>query len=63
MSYIKATGICLKNEIAAIKKKGDVALHPIFEALTNSFEDIRERFGYDGCAKVLFRYSVDDLVL
>ena len=31
-------------------KEKRVALHPIFEALTNSFEAIRERFGYDGCA-------------
>lgn len=43
--YFTAVGICLRNELSSIKKKKDVPLHPIFEAITNSFEAITERFG------------------
>lgn len=45
MTYFKATGISIKNEVESIKKKKDAALHPVFEALANSFEAVRERFG------------------
>ena len=43
-SFIKATGIWYKNEINTIKKKSDVHLQPVFEAIMNAWESILDRF-------------------
>lgn len=63
MEYHSATGICLVNEIASIKKKNDAPLHPVFEALVNSFEAIRERFGAEfqnGRINITFAFDKQD---
>ena len=41
--FIKATGIFYKNELNAIKKSG-VQLQPVYEAFSNAWESIEERF-------------------
>lgn len=44
MEYVKARGIAYKNEIPTIKKKKDVVLQPIYEAFTNAWEAIVEKY-------------------
>ena len=41
--FIKAIGIFYKNELNAIKKSG-VQLQPVYEAFSNAWESIEERF-------------------
>ena len=41
--FIKAVGIFYKNELNAIKKSG-VQLQPVYEAFSNAWESIEERF-------------------
>ncbi|MDE5574623.1 MAG: hypothetical protein K2I87_02795 [Bacteroidales bacterium] len=42
--YIKAVGIWYANELPTIKKKKDAVLQPIFEAFTNAWEAIVEKY-------------------
>jgi hypothetical protein len=51
MEYISATGIYYKNEIESIKKKTGEQLRPVFEAVTNSWESLLQKFGDDGLDK------------
>lgn len=46
MEYIRAKGIYYPNELRSIRKSGDM-LQPIYEAFTNAWEAIHERFGSD----------------
>ena len=41
--FIKAIGIFYKNELNTIKKSG-VQLQPVYEAFSNAWESIEERF-------------------
>lgn len=50
MEYISATGIYYKNEIESMKKSGE-PLRPIFEAVTNSWESLLQKFGEEGLGK------------
>lgn len=50
MEYISATGIYYKNEIESMKKSGE-QLRPVFEAVTNSWESLLQKFGEDGLGK------------
>ena len=45
MEYIKARGIWYRSELNTIRKKKDVFLQPLFEALTNAWEAIGEKYG------------------
>ena len=51
MEYIKARGIYYRGELNTIKKKKEVWLQPIYEALTNAWEAILERFGQEGLSQ------------
>lgn len=42
--YIKAKGIWYANEIKTIKKNNTHALHPVYEAFTNAWEAILDKF-------------------
>lgn len=44
MEYIKARGIRYANELPTIRKKKDAPLQPVFEAFTNAWEAIREKY-------------------
>ena len=44
MEYIKALGIRYANELPTIRKKKDTPLQPVFEAFTNAWEAIREKY-------------------
>lgn len=44
MEYITGYGIRYANEIPTIRKKKDTPLQPVFEAITNSWEAIREKY-------------------
>lgn len=44
MKFITAVGIYYPNEISTIKKKKDSVLQPIFEAFTNAWEAIVEKY-------------------
>lgn len=44
MEYIKALGIRYSNELPTIRKKKDTPLQPVFEAFTNAWEAIREKY-------------------
>lgn len=44
MEYIKARGIRYANELPTIRKKKNTPLQPIFEAFTNAWEAIREKY-------------------
>ena len=44
MEYIKALGIRYANELPTIHKKKDTPLQPIYEAFTNAWEAIREKY-------------------
>lgn len=44
MEYIKAIGIRYVNELPTIRKKKDAPLQPIYEAFTNAWEAIREKY-------------------
>lgn len=46
MEYISAKGIYYPNELRSIRKSGEM-LQPIYEAFTNAWEAIYERFGSD----------------
>lgn len=46
MEYIRAKGIYYPNELRSIRKSSEM-LQPIFEAFTNAWEAIHERFGSD----------------
>lgn len=50
MGYISATGIYYKNEIESMKKSGE-PLRPVFEAVTNSWESLLQKFGDEGLGK------------
>ena len=45
--YIKAVGIWYASEVATIKKKKDAPLQPLFEAFTNAWEAIVEKYTID----------------
>ena len=47
MEYIKARGIWYRSELNTIRKKKDVFLQPLFEALTNAWEAIGEKYGQE----------------
>ena len=47
MEYITAKGIFYKNELESIKKKSGEQLRPVFEAVTNSWESLLQKFGDD----------------
>lgn len=51
MEYISATGIYYKNEIDSIRKKSGERLRPIFEAVTNSWESLVQKFEEVGLEK------------
>lgn len=44
MEYIKALGIRYANELPTIRKKKDTPLQPIYEAFTNAWEAICEKY-------------------
>lgn len=44
MEYIKARGIRYANELPTIRKKKNTPLQPVFEAFTNAWEAIREKY-------------------
>lgn len=44
MEYIKARGIRYANELPTIRKKKDAPLQSVFEAFTNAWEAIREKY-------------------
>ena len=44
MEYIRAKGIYYPNELRSIRKSSEM-LQPIYEAFTNAWEAIYERFG------------------
>ena len=46
MEYIKAKGIYYPNELRSIRKSGEI-LQPLYEAFTNAWEAIHERFDSD----------------
>lgn len=50
MEYIKAIGIWYANELPTIKKKKDTILQPIYEAFTNAWEALVEKYSI-GCLK------------
>lgn len=52
--FIKAIGIFYKNELNAIKKSG-VQLQPVYEAFSNAWESIEERFHGELLFSALFR--------
>ena len=43
--YIKATGIYYPRELETFKRKKGIYLQPIFEAVTNAWEAIMDKFG------------------
>ena len=45
--YIKAVGIWYANELPTIRKKKDSILQPVFEAFTNAWEAIVEKYTID----------------
>lgn len=59
--FIKAIGIFYKNELNAIKKSG-VQLQPVYEAFSNAWESIEERFHGEhmrlGRIRMEFHYSM-----
>lgn len=60
MEYIKAIGIWYANELPTIKKKKDTVLQPIYEAFTNSWEAIIEKYTIDHLknGKITIRFYV-----
>ena len=44
MEYIKARGIYYANELPTIRKKKDTPLQPVYEAIANAWEAIREKY-------------------
>lgn len=44
MNYISSVGIYLRNELSTIKKREKSPLQPLYEAVTNAWESIVERF-------------------
>ena len=59
--FIKAIGIFYKNELNAIKKSG-VQLQPVYEAFSNAWESIEERFHgelmHNGRIRMEFHYTM-----
>ena len=59
--FIKAIGIFYKNELNAIKKSG-VQLQPVYEAFSNAWESIEERFHGElmrhGSIRMEFHYTM-----
>lgn len=59
--FIKAIGIFYKNELNAIKKSG-VQLQPVYEAFSNAWESIEERFHgelmHHGRIRMEFHYTM-----
>ena len=59
--FIKAIGIFYKNELNAIKKSG-VQLQPVYEAFSNAWESIEERFPDElmrhGKIRIEFHYTM-----
>lgn len=57
---LKATGIYYRNELRSIRKNG-VKLQPIYEAFTNSWESILEKYTSEhlnlGSITIEFYYS------
>lgn len=49
--YIKATGIYLPRELDTFKRKKGSYMQPIFEAVTNAWEAIMDKFGNDNLDK------------
>lgn len=49
--FIKATGIYLPRELETFKRKKGTYLQPIFEAVTNAWEAIQDKFGNDNLNK------------
>ena len=45
--FIKATGIYYPRELETFKRKKGTYLQPIFEAVTNAWEAIIDKFGSD----------------
>ena len=45
--FIKATGIYYPRELETFKRKKGTYLQPIFEAVTNAWEAIMDKFGSD----------------
>lgn len=59
--FLKAIGISYKNELNAIKKS-EVQLQPVYEAFSNAWESIEERFHGEhmrlGRIRMEFHYSM-----
>lgn len=49
--FIKASGIFLPRELETFKRKKGMYLQPIFEAVTNAWEAIMDKFGNDNLNK------------
>ena len=45
MEYISGKGIYYKTEIEVVKKKSGERLRPVFEAITNSWEALLQKYG------------------
>lgn len=65
MEYVRARGIAYKNEIPTIKKKKDIVLQPIYEAFTNAWEAIVEKYTVTNLnlGEIKVDFYVDKLLL
>lgn len=59
-SFIKATGIYYPRELETFKRKKGIYLQPIFEAVTNAWEAIMDKFGVEHLnqGKIIIKLNV-----